>query len=182
MAPTYYFRTHFTFGGSPAGKTLSFSNYVDDGAVFYLNGTPIQWLRMPAPPSVIDNATLSTGGACGANEATCPDLFSISGPLVATNLHSGDNVIAVEVHQSAPSSSDIVFGSGLAIDQPVVTRPALHILREGANTTLYWNGAGFVLQHADTPFDGWSDVPGPVTNSIYALPGTPGTKFYRLRN
>jgi hypothetical protein len=52
---TYYFRTHFDFAGSMAGLSLVFSNYVDDGAVFYLNGAEIYRLRMPVPPAVISN-------------------------------------------------------------------------------------------------------------------------------
>ena len=35
---TFYFRTHFTFGANPAGVTLTLTNTIDDGAVFYLNG------------------------------------------------------------------------------------------------------------------------------------------------
>src|SRR5690349_14123701 len=35
---TYYFRTHFQFTNATAGIGLVFSNRVDDGAVFYLNG------------------------------------------------------------------------------------------------------------------------------------------------
>ena len=127
---------NFTFNGSPAGKTLNFSNYVDDGAVFYLNGAEIQRLRMPDPPQVIMNTTLTTGGACGVSEATCPDLFSISGLLVATNLHSGDNVLAVEVHQVSTASSDIVFGSALSYSQPATIRPTLNLLREDNHLTL----------------------------------------------
>ena len=47
---TYYFRTHFTFTNSLAGVTLIFSNYIDDGAVFYLNGAEIYRQNMPAGP------------------------------------------------------------------------------------------------------------------------------------
>jgi len=45
---TYYFRTHFQFAGSPAGATLILSNYLDDGAVFYLNGVEIYRAFMAA--------------------------------------------------------------------------------------------------------------------------------------
>src|SRR4029078_7774188 len=47
---TYYFRTHFNFPFSPAGYTLIASNYVDDGAVFYPNGTKAGRLRLPSGP------------------------------------------------------------------------------------------------------------------------------------
>src|SRR4051812_44820044 len=35
---TYYFRTHFNLTNASANKVLVFSNKIDDGAVFYLNG------------------------------------------------------------------------------------------------------------------------------------------------
>ncbi len=38
----------------------------------------------------------------------------MSGDLL-TNLVSGTNVLAVQVHQQATTSSDIVFGSALAV-------------------------------------------------------------------
>ena len=39
---TYYFRTSFTFSGNPATvESLRLSAVIDDGAVFYLNGSEI---------------------------------------------------------------------------------------------------------------------------------------------
>ena len=105
---TYYFRTHFNFTGNVAGASLTFSNIVDDGAVYYLNGVEVQRLYLPAPPVPIRYGTNAT-----SHEATDFDVFTISGPLVETNLVNGDNVLAVEVHQQATSSSDVVFGLAL---------------------------------------------------------------------
>src|SRR5206468_11012855 len=45
---TYYFRAHFNFPFSPVGYTLVASNYIDDGAVFYLNGAEVGRIRMGA--------------------------------------------------------------------------------------------------------------------------------------
>ena len=106
---TYYFRTHFNFTNSPVGVTLIFSNIVDDGAVFYLNGTELTRFSMPLPPAVIQYGTPAS-----SHEATNFDVFSLSGPIVETNLVTGTNVLAVEVHQSGPGSSDIVFGLALS--------------------------------------------------------------------
>src|SRR5215204_3628050 len=104
---TFYFRTHFNFAGNPAAVSLLFSNYVDDGAVFYLNGIEIQRVGMPA-----GTVTYGTAASRSVSDATAADLFFVSGsPL--TNLVVGDNVLAVEVHQITATSSDIVFGSAL---------------------------------------------------------------------
>src|SRR5262249_3699060 len=144
---TYYFRRHFNFSGSKSDLVCTFSNYLDDGAVWYLNGTEINRLRMPPPPAVIVNSTVATAQPCagtiGANDATCPDVFDIS----ATSLGSlvvGDNVLAVEVHNA--SQSDIVFGTGLIYNRGGVVIPELNMLTEADQVTLYWNAEGFTLQ------------------------------------
>ena len=102
---TYYFRAHFNFTGSSAGVLLSLSTVIDDGAVFYLNGQEIHRLRMPAGPVTYDTLT-----SAGVGDAVFEGPFLLPG----SSLVSGDNVLAVEVHQSAITSSDIVFGMTLA--------------------------------------------------------------------
>lgn len=105
---TYYFRTTFNFNGHTKGTTLTFSNIVDDGAVIYLNGREIRRLFLPAPPQTISYATLASN-----HEATGFETFTLSGPIVETNLVVGQNVLAVEVHQTTVDSSDIVWGGSL---------------------------------------------------------------------
>jgi hypothetical protein len=160
--PTYYFRTHFTFTNSTADASLIFSNFIDDGAVFYLNGVEIQRL----------------------GDATCPDIFTISGDLV-TNLVRGDNVLAVEVHQYIPCSFDITFGSALGYAHPSAgpPPPKLTIMLSGGNAIISWTGGGFTLQQSSVPAGSWADAPGPVTTSPYRVTPLPGAaRFYRLRN
>ena len=181
---TYYFRTHFT-GANPAALTaLTFSNYIDDGAIFYLNGTEIQRNNLRAAPAVITNATLASAYNC-AGDATCPLVFSVSGNLL-TNLSEADNVLAVEVPNYAADSPDITFGSALFFEQPFFPPPQLHVLWTAPVLTLYWNGTGWTLQQAvalDSNGAGWADVPGPVTRSPYGVtPSNEGTMFYRLRH
>jgi len=181
---TYYFRSHFLFTNEVPGTVLVFSNYIDDGAIFYLNGVEIKRMNLAAAPSVITNATLASAYNCGG-DATCAVVFSVSGNLV-TNLVQGDNVLAVEVHNYAAASPDITFGSALMFNQPIIPPPRLNCLISGPYLTLYWNGTGFTLQQASDLIlnrAGWSDVPGPVTRSPYSLTNaSPGTLFYRLRH
>ena len=119
---TYYFRTTFVFTGNPAGLLLTFSNLVDDGAVFYLNGRELNRLYLPAAPTTISYATLAN-----SHEASAFDVFTLSGPLVETNLVNGTNVLAVEVHQATASSSDIVFGCALSARFAEFTPPPLRL-------------------------------------------------------
>ena len=180
---TYYFRTHFNVGPvgpDPAGTSLVFSNYVDDGAVFYLNGTEIYRLNMPAAPTVISNTTLATGVTC-SGDATCPVIFTVAGDVL-TNLVAGDNVLGVEVHNNTARSSDITFGSALRYMHPKPPLPRLELLRSADVLTLYWNEEGFILQEADdlTSPASWRDTPGPITASPYS-PAISQARFFRLR-
>ena len=176
---TYYFRTHFTFTNSLAGVSLLFSNYVDDGAVFYLNGAEMYRLRMAAYPTPIYNSTLSAGFAC-SGDATCPDLFSITGDLT-TNLVLGDNVLAAEVHNYNNGSPDITFGTALAFTEPYTLSPELSLFYTNGSPTLIWNRGGFTLQQAGTPSGPWTNTPGPVIASPYApvITAVPAL-YYRL--
>ena len=180
---TYYFRTHFTWTNSPAGVTLTFSNYIDDGAAFFLNGVEINRVFLSGSAS---NSTYATNYYCATGDATCPYVFSISGGML-TNLVSGNNVLAVEVHNYTNNSPDVTFGMASSYTGPSKPLPKLEVLRSAAVTTVYWNGTGFTLQQATNlgpaPTN-WVDVPGSVTNSPYAITNSTAmsqTRFYRIR-
>ena len=177
---TYYFRTHFTSTNAPGNSPLLFEDYVADGAVFYLNGAEMYRLRMPAGP--ILNDTWATNYPCASpgtiGYATCPDDFIITGPLT-TNLVSGDNVLAVEVHTMAIADT-ATFGMSLAITNPFTAAPQLTLLASNATVALSWTGGGFTLQQASTPLGPWANVPGPVITSPFTTPMTNASQFYRL--
>jgi len=102
---TYYFRTTFPSDGAISNLTLNLRSIVDDGAVFYLNGTEIYRQNMPSGP--VDYSTSASGPVGNAGYV---------GPITlpANNLVSGVNVLAVEVHQitSATTSTGIVLSGG----------------------------------------------------------------------
>ncbi len=127
---TYYFRTHFNFTGDPANATLISSNLLDDGAVYYLNGIEVGRLGMN--PGPVTYSTLSGRVVGDAN--TWEELLLDSSPLV-----QGDNVLAVEVHQQADTSSDVVFGMQLEASIPeqvtITNQPQSQTVIEGATVT-----------------------------------------------
>ena len=99
---SYYFRTHFTLVNDPvAGQQFELSAVIDDGAIVYVNGIEALRLRMPGGP--VDAGTRSSDTV---DNAVYEGPFVLSADL----FQQGDNVIAVEVHQTNSSSSDIVFG------------------------------------------------------------------------
>ncbi len=104
---TFYFRTHFTFEGDPAQTKLSAETVLDDGAIVYLNGEELFRLGMPAAPTPVAADTLASRSVGDAAYETATVVANPS-------LRRGDNVIAVEVHQSSPQSSDLVWGMKLS--------------------------------------------------------------------
>ena len=176
---TYYFRTHFTFTNSLSGISLLFDARIDDGAVFYLNGAEVYRNNMPPAPTPILNANLAIAYNCGG-DATCPVLFSLTGSMV-TDLVSGDNVMAVEVHNYNIISPDITFGTALAFTEPYTLPPQLSIAPGKGGATLSWTRGGFTLQQASALRGPWTDVPGPIFSSPFTATNSGSQVFFRLR-
>jgi len=150
---TYYFRTHFQADAPTAGIILYATNYLDDGAVFYLNGFRIGALR------VLDNPALHASDATLQPDEGQREIIS----LPATHLLAGDNVLAVEVHQSGSSSTDVMFGLALGAVQAITnsspnsTRPI--VLNEifARNRTRLTAGGRIC---------GWVELFNPNTNTV----------------
>ena len=132
---TYYFETEFDLATPLASaiSALKLRHAIDDGAVFYLNGTEIFRHNMPA--GTITAATLATVNA----EAPA---LSASIPVPSAALVPGTNRLSVEVHQFASGNSDVVFGAELDIENfaPVPGAPPALRFNEipGATDPSYW--------------------------------------------
>jgi len=176
---TYYLRTRFQFTNDLTGVSLIFSNYIDDGAVFYLNGAEIYRHYLPPAPEPIANDMLAIGYGCGG-DATCPFVFSLARDRMPS-LAPGDNVLAVEVHNYNRRSPDITFGTTVFFTQPRPVRPQLEIESHGALVTLSWSRTGYILQEALDPAGPWTDLPGPVFASPHTVPVYGLAHYYRLR-
>ena len=98
----YYFRATFEVPEDSGAATARVTHYVDDGAVFYLNGE-----EFGDPDAEIDFETLATNGGDARRNS-----FTFDPAL----LNAGKNTIAVEVHQASRSSSDVVFGLQLTVE------------------------------------------------------------------
>jgi hypothetical protein len=118
---TYYFRTRFVAPTNTGRATLQFSYFVDDGAVMYLNGVEIGRVNMPAGPITPDTR---------APTIVDPSCSSSTNVLVS-NLRSGTNVLAVEVHQADVASFDLWYGVKIraAIQEALPCIPPLKITR-----------------------------------------------------
>src|SRR6185436_18385246 len=90
---TYYFRSHFNVASNLTGWTVNARIFADDGAVLYLNGNEVGRVRINANPVLFSSF---------AQSATEPAMDNIAFP--ASALTVGDNVLAVEVHQTSTTS------------------------------------------------------------------------------
>ncbi len=176
---TYYFRAHFTRPNAGAPLSLMFSNVVNDGAVFYLNGVELTRLRLPASPLAISNATPALAQAC-AGGGLCPDLLGFTGTAL-TNLTAGDNVLAVELHLYPTATPNPLFGAVVDYTYNSDPGPQLQIAPgAGRTVVLNWSRGGYQLQEAIRAAGPWRNV----GSSVYAgpFPTSPSgsTHFYRL--
>lgn len=99
---TTWFRHAFTVTDPNAFDALRVELQRDDGAIVYLNGVEV--LRENLPSGEIAPSTLATTAIGGAEE-TAWRSFRVP----AAALTPGLNVLAAEIHQATPNSSDLGF-------------------------------------------------------------------------
>lgn len=99
---TSYFRKAFTVTNPTTYSNFTLSLLRDDGAVVYLNGVEV--LRSNMPSGTIDYRTLASTAIGGTDEST---FYNFT--LNVASFVAGNNVLAVEIHQSAVNSTDLSF-------------------------------------------------------------------------
>jgi hypothetical protein len=162
---TTYFRHAFEVA-QPGGYTsLALALKRDDGGVVYLNGKEI--FRSNLPEGTVDYLTRAADTATDDGD----QFYRTNVP--ASLLLPGRNVLAVEIHQDGPGSSDISFdlelvGAGV---------PELKPTRFGADWVLIWPDAEAVLETA-------GDLSGPWMRAAIGSPAliepAGSRRFYRI--
>jgi secreted PhoX family phosphatase len=125
---TTYFRKQITLTDLPAANEEFVLRLLrDDGAIVYVNGVEVFRVNLGNGP--ISYTDLSNTNVNGSSEDTYYEDIIPSSALVL-----GTNVIAVEIHQDAVTSSDISFDMELVyVEIPPLVPPVQCIL--GADTT-----------------------------------------------
>ena len=110
---TYYFRQKFVVDSLANVSNVLLRVMRDDGAIAYLNGTEIFRNNMTnGPVNYLTRALTAVGGA---DESTFyPTNVNPSRLLIGTN------ILAVELHQQSPTSSDVSFAAELVLNQTIV--------------------------------------------------------------
>ncbi|MDA7559416.1 lamin tail domain-containing protein [bacterium] len=143
---THYFQTEFDVTQEQLAvlTEIEMIHLIDDGAVFYLNGTEV--FRYGMSDGKVDHDTLAMRGG----EATLSSAVSIPAEL----LHVGSNQISVEVHQTSLNSSDVVFGLTLnAVEEIVPAIPGLPFRRSDNQWIEVWNQGDVSVDMSKWVFD-----------------------------
>jgi len=140
---TTYFRRTITIPNTAAYNIIRLNAYIDDGAIFYVNGKEVARINITGKPA---DTTLATPAADNGNALATFD-------IPVSNFVNGKNIIAAEVHQSEANSPDLAFdlemiatpaianGSNAEAAEPAITRgPLLQMVNAGA-VTVRWTTA-----------------------------------------
>jgi hypothetical protein len=175
---TSYFRTTFNVADPSAFTNLSLWMLRDDAGVVHINEREV--FRSPNLPAFPTAITYGTTSVSPNGENTIDTAV-----LGATNLFSGTNWVAVEIHQQSATSSDVSFDFEL-IGNPLPLPPPPQSLYVAAfspgQLTFAWGDSTFRLEYTDE-FDGAATIWFPIlgTSPITITP-TPDVlhRFFRL--
>ncbi len=176
---TYYFRTVFDLAHSSTYTNFSLSVLRDDGVAVYVNG--LQVWRNNLPSGAIGYRTLATANVTGADE----DAFHTTN-VAPSAFHEGSNLVAVEVHQSSRTSSDLSFDlelTGVSVPPQVMRGPYLQrggptniVIRWRTNlpcdSQVRWGADPALLDSV------WSDAVETNEHEVALTGLNPGTRYY----
>jgi hypothetical protein len=181
---TTYFRRRFTVVDANAYPALTSRLLRDDGAVVYLNG--IEVFRSNMPAGSIDHGTFASSSAGGSAETTW-----FSQAVDPALLVAGENVLAVEVHQSDLSSTDLSFSLELvSAASALVPGAPLGLVAVGVSTSqidLSWTKnstteTGFQIERSTDQSATWTLVTvTPKGASTYSDMGLSASTQYAYR-
>ncbi len=178
---TYYFRKQITIPDISIFRSFLFEMYRDDGIVVYINGTEVYKNNMPASP--ITHTTLALASSSDDGKS----VLTVALANAASLLQSGNNTIAVEVHQSSTASPDLVWDmalTGIPIGIPVITRGPYLQKATSATMLVRWYtdiATDSKVMYGTDPGNLSQSVVVPVNNTNHSvqLTGlTPYTKYY----
>ena len=168
---THYFRMPFRCPVDPTRAALLLRPFVDDGAVFYLNGYEI--LRLGMRSGSFSYWTPASRIVSSAN---------FEGPfLICPDYLYRDNVLAVEVHQTFSNDPDLTFAieADLLLAEPP-PRLCIVLSPDGTQATLAWNGSGLLEASTNLALaTGWQVIQN-ASNPYGPIP-IDGRRFFRVR-
>ena len=165
---TPYFRHAFLVDDPARFRTATLGLVRDDGGVVYLNGKEV--FRSNLPTGTVNYLTRASTRVGGTDETT---FFETD--LAAADFAKGTNVLAVEIHQDSPSSTDTAFNLRLtALLAPSQNPPTLVTERTVDGLRVSWpvSFVGWRIEAASVV------GPGGVWQALDATIGSEGGKFF----
>jgi hypothetical protein len=166
---TYYFRRKFNVADPAAVTALSFNVRRDDAVVL--------WLNDEATPTVVSASATFNGpytyAGFAPNSTDSNSYFSYSIP--PSKLVAGENILAIELHQTSVTSSDVFLDCELLATYPIPLE--LHLDSVGGQPLLYWFDPGAILETSSNLTD-WTPAPG---TSPLPVQTTGERGFFRLK-
>jgi hypothetical protein len=180
---TTYFRRAFEISDPAVFRSLKLRVVRDDGVVVRLNAVEV--FRSNMPTGAISFTTLASASLSGGDEFIAEETN-----LPPALLRPGTNVLAVEVHQSGGSSSDLGFDLALDAEYVSTAQPLRLTMGPATNANAVgWPllSVGHVLQSTTrlAPTNPWSTVTNAVSISStnYRVLFSGGSnRFFRLRS
>ncbi|HKX61931.1 MAG TPA: Ig-like domain-containing protein, partial [Verrucomicrobiae bacterium] len=123
----FYFRHKFVLNSIADISNARLSLLRDDGAIAYLNGVEV--FRDNMPPGPVTSQTLAVLPIGGTDE-----FIIVSTTVNSNRFVLGTNILAVEVHQSGSTSSDVSFDADLRINRATYG-PAITAQPQGQNVS-----------------------------------------------
>jgi Purple acid Phosphatase, N-terminal domain len=137
---TTYFRKSFSIADASIFSGYALTVKRDDGIVLYVNG--VERYRNNMPSGSVSYTTLASASASddGATWQTAT--------IPANAFVTGNNTIAVEIHQNNATSSDLSFDLGLTgtlvpAGNFIAAGSSWKYLDNGSNQGTVWRGVGF---------------------------------------
>lgn len=153
---TTWFRHEFTAANTASFTGLALTLRRDDGVAVYLNGVEV--FRENLPGGLLASDTLAT---IALNGLVDQELLRV--PLDPGLVQDGNNVLAIEVHQASPSSTDLALEAKLSgwDDAGTITRGPYLQSTGPTSTVVRWRTEG------PTPSRVWiGDAPGSLTQTF----------------
>jgi hypothetical protein len=173
---TAYFRRTFQLADAAGVVDLSVRVLRDDGAVVYLNGTEVFRSNLPTTGPILSSTRALTAVEDNAYYGT---------NVAPALLRDGLNVLAVEVHQVSPTSSDLSFDGELtAMRLPAPGPLVLAVQPAGDTLLLSWPATQTpcTLEAIDQfPPQDWTPIATGQGPARVAVSPTNHLRFYRLR-
>jgi len=176
---TTYFRKSFTITGLSGYSSFTINAYRDDGIAIYVNGTEV--VRDLLPTGTLTSTTTATS-------ATDDGQTIVPFTIPTTAFVEGANIIAVELHQTSSTSTDITFDMELVANagttEPTVFRGPMLQMVSGNAVTVRWSTATATtsrLKYGSSENALTSTISDntAVTDHELRIPGlTPDTKYY----